>query len=224
MDTKVQGIVINTTDYKEADKIASIFSLENGKIYAKFNGVKKEKAKLKSIAQPFVFAEFNINSKGRTNTITSASVIDSFPNILSNYNKMMCGFIMLDIIRTILPDEKSERELFLLLLASLKNVEEKDEYIYTIDFILKFISFSGLGLKFSHSSKIYIDKTSGDFEPKKNLNSIEIDKKVYTIIKNVNEENYDFEYNELTIKQALRLLHNILFAKFNEDIKAFQYI
>ena len=224
MDTKVKGIVIKTTDYKEADKIASIFSLEQGKIYVKFNGVKKEKAKLKSVAQPFVFAEFNINSKGKTNTVTSANVIDGFFPILSDYNKMMCGYIILDIVRTIIPNEKPEEELFLLLLASLKNIEEKDEYTYTIDFILKFISFSGLGLKFFDSPKIYLDKTIGDFDTIRNPNSIEIDKRVYTIIKNINDENYEFTYNETTFKQSLRLLHNILFAKFNEDIKSFQFI
>ena len=224
MDTKVKGIVIKTTDYKEADKLASIFSLEQGKICVKFNGVKKEKAKLKSIAQPFVFAEFNINSKGKTKIVTSANVIDSFFAILSDYNKMMCGYIILDIIRTIIPNEKPEEELFLLLLASLKNIEEKDEYIYTIDFILKFISFSGLGLKFSDASKIYLDKTTGDFDTIRNLNSIAIDKRVYNIIKNINDENYEFIYNETAIRQSLRLLHNILFAKFNEDIKSFQFI
>lgn len=224
MDTKVKGIVIKTTDYKEADKLALIFSLEQGKICAKFNGVKKEKAKLKSMAQPFVFAEFNINSKGKTNIVTSANVIDSFFPILSDYNKMMCGYIILDIIRTIIPNEKPEEELFLLLLASLKNIEEKDEYIYTIDFILKFISFSGLGLKFFDASKIYLDKTTGDFDTIRNLNSIEIDKRVYNIIKNINDENYEFRYNETAIRQSLRLLHNILFAKFNEDIKSFQFI
>lgn len=224
MDTKVKGIIIQTYDYKEADKLASIFSLEQGKILAKFIGVKKEKAKLKSIAQPFVFAEFVLSKKGNTNIITSANIIDEFSSILINYNKMMCGYVILDIIRSIIPNQKTESDLFLILLASLKNIENKDEYIYTIDFILKFVSFSGMGLKFYDNSKIYLDKSTGNFEIKKNFNSVEIDKKVYEIIKNINESNYNVEYNLNNIKQALRLLHNIIYAKFNEDIKSFEFI
>lgn len=224
MDTKVKGIVIKTSEYKEADKLASIFTLEQGKIFVKFAGVKKDKAKLKSIAQPFVLAEFNISTKGKNNTITSANLIDDFSSLLNNYKKMMCGYIILDIIKSILPSEKSEPDLFLILLACLKNIEQNDEYIYTIDFILKFIEFSGMGLKFYDSTKIYLDKTTGDFNTVKDINSIEIDKRVYTIIKNINEQNYSFEYNQTTIKQALRLLHNILYAKFNEDIKSFEFI
>ena len=81
-----------------------------------------------------------------------------------------------------------------------------------------------MGLKFYDSPKIYLDKTTGDFNTVKDINSIEIDKRVYTIIKNINEQNYSFEYNQTTIKQALRLLHNILYAKFNEDIKSFDFI
>ena len=60
MDEKVKGIIVKLTDYQDADKLASIFTFEQGLITAKFNGVKKDKAKYKSVAQPFVFAEFVI--------------------------------------------------------------------------------------------------------------------------------------------------------------------
>ena len=47
MDTKVKGIILKLTDIKEADKLASIFSLEQGIISANFRGIRKEKSKLK---------------------------------------------------------------------------------------------------------------------------------------------------------------------------------
>ena len=75
-EIKVKGIVLKLTDYKDADKLASIFTLEEGKILAKFVGVKREKAKLKSVAQSFVLAEFNINKKANKRTITSAYMLE----------------------------------------------------------------------------------------------------------------------------------------------------
>ena len=107
-EEKVKGIVLKLKDYKEADKIASIFTLEQGVIAAKFTGVKKEKAKLKAIAQPFVFAEFNLNQKAGFNQVTNATLIDNFYQILNNYNKTICGYIILDIINSILPSNKKE--------------------------------------------------------------------------------------------------------------------
>ena len=39
MDEKTQGLVLKLIDYKDADKLASIFTLEQGIISAKFTGV-----------------------------------------------------------------------------------------------------------------------------------------------------------------------------------------
>lgn len=241
MDEKVKGIVLKLTDYKEADKLASIFTLEQGIITAKFVGVKREKAKLKAIAQPFVFAEFNLHKIGNLNQVTSAMLIDNFYQTLLSYEKTICSYIVLDIVNSIIPQNKPENDLFLLTLNALKNIETQNEYVATIDYILKFISFSGMGLEFPENEYVYLDKSSGDFSAERNLNSLQIDKKVYKILKNIaknteNEqknaeklqifENLQNNSNENTtiLKQILRLLHNILFIKFNEDIKSFSYL
>ena len=51
MDEKTQGIILKLIDYKDADKLASIFTFNFGIITAKFVGVKKEKAKLEEKTQ-----------------------------------------------------------------------------------------------------------------------------------------------------------------------------
>jgi len=223
MDTKVKGIVVKLNDYKDADKLASIFTLEQGLITAKFTGVKKEKAKLKPVAQPFVFADFVLNESGINKTVTSASVIDSFYNILNTYSKTIMGYIVLDIVKSILPKEKSEPDLFLLTLNALQNIENQNELIATINYILKFISFSGLEIQFPNAEYVYLDTLNGNFSANKEQGFMAIDKKVYLTLKAIKEE-IEVEYNETILKQILRLLHNIIFLKFNEDIKSFQFI
>ena len=223
MEERLKGIVLKTIDYKEAHKLASIFTQEHGLISAKFTGVKKEKAKLKAFTQPFVFADFILNKSGNLRTVTSASLIDNFSGIIASYEKTICGYIVLDIIRSILPSEKEEQDVFLLTLSALKNIEEKDEKIATIDFILKFINFAGLGLSFDLDKIIFLDKTTGNFTDKKEYNSVQIDKKVYSLIKNINDGVEVIEKNN-TFSQALKLLHNILYIKFNVDLKSFEFI
>ena len=223
MEERVKGIVVKAIDYKEADKLASIFTLERGLVSAKFTGVKREKAKLKSFTQPFVFADFILNKNGNLRTVTSASLIDNFSGIVASYDKTICGYIILDIIRSILPSEKEEPDIFLLTLSALKNIEEKDPKLATIDFVLKFIDFAGMGLSFDLDNIIYLDKTTGNFTDKKEYNSVQIDKKVYLLIKNINDGLELAEKNNL-VSQALRLLHNILYIKFNVDLKSFEFI
>ena len=45
-EIKTKGIVIKSVDYKDSDKLVTIFSAERGLIKARVRGVKKDKAKL----------------------------------------------------------------------------------------------------------------------------------------------------------------------------------
>ncbi|MBE7076893.1 MAG: DNA repair protein RecO [Clostridiales bacterium] len=223
MNEKIKGVVVKLIDYLDADKLASIFTLEEGIITAKFTGVRREKAKMKAVAQPFVFAEFSVAEKNNHKTVISADVIDSFPGILSNYNKTICGYIVLDAIKTIIPKEKSEPDLFLLTLSSLKNIETQNEYIATAEFLLKFIDFSGMTVQFVDADNCYLDVNTGNFSTLREIGSVAIDKKVYSILKNIKNEE-EFEFNEHTLKQVVRLLGNIVYLKFGEIIKAIEFI
>lgn len=222
-EEKVKGIVVKLTDYSEADKIASIFTLEKGVISVKFKGVRREKAKLKAVALPFVFADFSLYSSGENNTIISADIIDSFVGLSSNYNKTMCAYIVLDCVRSLIMRAKKEEDLFVLTLNALKNIETQNEYISVINYILKFLDFSGVGIEYATSKYVYLDTLTGNFTNQHQPGFVQIDGKVYsTLLAIKNEE--QVEENEQRLKQILRLLHNVIYLKLNEDLKSFQFI
>lgn len=224
MDTKVKGIILRLIDYKEADKLAKIFSLERGMLTAKFVGVKKEKAKFKGVALPFVFADFTLAEKNDNATVVSADIIDQFSPIIADYTRTMCGYIILEMLYKILEEQAPEQELFLSTINSLKLLETHHPLLTTVDYILKFITLTGEGLQFPLKSTIYLDTTLGNFTDTRSTNCVEIDLKVYNIIKAVAMRKKEFDKNEKTIRMALNLLHNILLIKFNVDIKSFQYV
>jgi len=218
MDTKVKGIILSTKDYLEADKIASIFSYEQGVISAKFVGVKKEKAKLKALAQPFTLAEFELISKKEFNTVKTGTVIDNFPQIISDYTKTICAFILVDILKTILPKNKPENDLFLLSVNALKKIEQEDAYQALIEFIIEFFNEMGEGLNiFNTDQRVYLDKMVADFTPQHNINTVEIDKKVFNALVVPTS-------NELTKKSCLKLLNTILMLKYDVELNSFSFI
>lgn len=222
-EEKVKGIVTKLIDYQDADKLASIFTLEYGMITAKFTGVKKDKAKMKAIAQPFVFGEFDLNKKGDKRAVIGANLLDNFSQIISSYEKTICGYVLLDMVSSILPPEKPEQDIFLLALSSLKEIENGNEHIALIKFILKFFQFSGMGIEFPATQYVYLDKFTGDFIKQPNNTATQLDKKVYeTLVKISKEDEIDVSSNVL--KQILRLLHNIIFIKFGEELKSFQFV
>lgn len=223
IDEKTQGLVLKLIDYKDADKLASIFTFDYGIITAKFVGVKKEKAKLKAVAQPFTFAEFNFATRAGNKVVSGANLVDNFYKLLVDFNKTICGYVVLDIIKSIVPENKPEKDLFYLAISTLKNIEENNEYVSTIDFILKFLSFSGMRVEFINNDYVYLDNATGDFLSQRNSNSVQIDSRVYKTLKSINNDEQQ-EYNVHTLKQCLRLLHNVIIIRFGTEIKSFQFL
>lgn len=218
MDTKVKGIILSTNDYLEADKIASIFSYEQGVIGAKFVGVKKEKAKLKALAQPFTLAEFELINKKDFNTVKQGVVIDNFPKIISDYNKTICAFILVDILKNILPKHKPEPNIFLHSINALKGIEDNDAEQSLIQFIINFIDELGEGLNlFNCADRVYLDKNVADFSPKPTYNSVEIDKKVFNALI-IPSENMQIK------KSCLKLLNTILLLKYDVELNSFSFL
>ena len=97
-ELKVTGIVLNSVDYKENDKLVTIYSLELGIIKAQLKGVKQAKSKLKFACQPFFVGEFFL-IKRAFYQVTTVNTIESFFDITQDYDKYLVASIVLDSIR-----------------------------------------------------------------------------------------------------------------------------
>ena len=86
MEIKVNALVIKAIDYKENDKILTLYSLEKGRLSANIKGVKKPKAKLKFASEPFCFAEFILAEKLGKYTVINASYKNSFYNFFIRFS------------------------------------------------------------------------------------------------------------------------------------------
>ncbi|MBQ8430765.1 MAG: DNA repair protein RecO [Clostridia bacterium] len=216
-EIKTKAIVLKTTDYGEADKIASLFSLEYGKISAKFVGVKRAKAKLRYLIQPFSFIELECMKRQDFYMVKTGGVIDSFPNIISDYSKTICGYIVVDIIDKILLKNKVEKDIFLLTARALKAIENSNPYRATIDYIIIFFDLLGEALNLELTEKMFLDLNLGNFSANRSENCLEIDKKCYQNLST------DLK-NENLNKMSLRLLHNIFKAKYDIELNSFSFL
>ena len=78
MEIKTDAIVLRATDYRDADKILTLFTPSEGKITAGIKGVKKSGARLAFAAQPFAFCEYVLAEKCGRRTVVSAYQHDGF--------------------------------------------------------------------------------------------------------------------------------------------------
>ena len=144
------GIVLRSIDYKDKDKLVTIYSLEYGKITAILKGVKNNNAKLKFAYQPFCFAEFSIEEKG---VITGAELKDSFFDLTLNYDRYLVGCKILELLNIITVENISNPELFVTTLKALNLLTNYENLSYRLIFA-KFLvdALTSLGYKLNFNS------------------------------------------------------------------------
>ena len=103
MTYKVNGITLFGVNYRESDKMLTIFTVEKGKIGAVARGVRKANAKSKQISEPFCFAEAVISEKSGRKTITEINPFDNFYPVRTDVVKYYAGMCALELTNAFMP-------------------------------------------------------------------------------------------------------------------------
>lgn len=150
-EIKTKGIIVKATDYKDSDKIVTIFSADLGLIKARARGVKKAKAKMAFAAQPFAFVDFVLIEKGGFYTIINASSIDQFFDITADFDKYVFGLACLEVCEKTIKENDSNKELFLLLLNCFNQIcyESVSPMIIFIKFMFQALKSLGFAMNLS---------------------------------------------------------------------------
>lgn len=233
---RVSGIVISSIDYKEKDKLVTLFTLELGKITAVLRGVKSGNAKLKFASQLFCFANFILVKSGEYYTITNADQVDSFYDLTANYNRFLVGQIILESIQAVMPQGEFGESLFIHTLKALRALAYEqlaNEHAVLVKFLLLLFSINGYDLNFNECnecktkliSDIYFNFELGFITCKNcagNYN-FQLSKKTYNYLKIINNASIEqlttIKVNNQDLLDAIMVLGKNFENKFNKKLK-----
>ncbi len=227
MEVKTEGIVLQTVDYKENDKILTLFSPSLGRITVGAKGVKKATAKLSFAAQPFCFAEYILAEKGGRYTMTNAYLHESFFSLRYDILRFYAACAMAEVCLKVLYERENEEGLFIALLEGLKSLAlaEEDEAEAVISFLLVALRESGypLDLGFLEScdgdigEKLWFDFADGKFASFERCERGErASLSTYHVLRKCAGLDYDEDLLAGGNKRALRLLKAFLVDKTDE--------
>lgn len=153
MDYRYSGIVLNSREVGEADRVYAIFTLEAGKIRVLGKGVRKINAKLAGFLEPLTFAEIFVSRGKGLGQISGSLIENSFPTIRSNWELSKNVFAVFKLADKLAPEQQPDEKAFKLLLGYLETLEklsgEKTEKnaILKLGFLFKFTHQLGYGLE-----------------------------------------------------------------------------
>jgi len=122
-NVKVNAITLKKRDFKEKDRIVTVFTKEYGKYNLMAKGVQKLGSKLAGITEPISYSSLIVSNLKDLGVISSCDLKESFSNIHKNLNVLSHVLYILELTDKSTELEHPNEELFNALLSTLYLIE-----------------------------------------------------------------------------------------------------
>lgn len=139
------GIVTRYVNYRESDRIISIFTPDRGRLDAKARGCRKPTSALLAGCQPFVYGQFELYVSHDKFTVNQCAVKETFFPLREDYRRFAAASAMLQLAHDAVQENEANPPLFSLLYHALSylcygSVAPMD---LTCCFLIRFLNIVG---------------------------------------------------------------------------------
>ena len=120
------GIVLRTVDYKESDRILSVFTKEKGLVTIGARGCRRQGSKLAACSAQFTYGELEVNVRAGKLQLASATLLESFYPIRESYEQLCSATVIAKTCERVLSEGIANEPLFLLVYNSLSLIAYGD--------------------------------------------------------------------------------------------------
>ena len=144
---KVEGIILNETNYSESSKILTIYTKDLGIISVISKGCKRLKSPLRAVSNRLGYCDFIISYKENgLSTLISADIKDNFKNILLDITNVSYSSYILDLTYQV-AKQNEDPDIYTLLIETLKKINEGfNPEILTLILEIKYLSYLGIDI------------------------------------------------------------------------------
>lgn len=125
MNYNSRGFILRQRDYRDSDKLLSIFTEKRGKITAVAKGIKKPKSSLRACAQPFCHAYFHLNQGREMDLLTQGRLLDFYANSRSDLERSLYCIYLMELLDKSLLENTPLPALYNALLLVLQAINEQ---------------------------------------------------------------------------------------------------
>jgi len=127
IQTERTAIVLRHANYRDNDRMLTLFSPTRGRIEALARGCRRARSPLLNASELFALGDFELYEKSGRISVTGASLIETFYPLRADFDRLACGTYLLNLSEAaILPGEPAQ-ELFMLLLHTLSRLTFTDQ-------------------------------------------------------------------------------------------------
>ncbi len=166
----VNGIVISYTDYRDNDRMLTLFTVERGRIDCKARNCRKPTAPLLACAQPFVYGEYTLFFSNDRATVNNCDIKESFYALREDPDRFMIASAVVRLCLSAVEPDTPNEPLFSLLYHTLSFLAYADSQPKDLlaAFLIHFLDRIGYRPTLTHCAVCHRDVRGDDvlfFEP-----------------------------------------------------------
>lgn len=121
------AIVLRHVNYREHDRMLTLFSPTRGRIEAISRGCRRARSPLLSASELFALGEYELYAKGGHHTVVSAALTETFYPLRRDLDRLTCGMYLLELTEAAILPGVASQELFMLLLHTLSRLTYSEQ-------------------------------------------------------------------------------------------------
>ena len=145
MYEKTLAIVLRSSNYRDYDRMLTLFSREHGRIDTLARGCRKQGSELLPVAEVFACSDFEMFKRGDRYFIAQGELKQSFFELRGNIKALMTAMTIAEVTEKIIQPDSPNARLFALVINALyalsKGMDAKPAFIF---FVFKLLDILGL--------------------------------------------------------------------------------
>ena len=152
VQTEHTAIVLRHVNYRDNDRMVTLFSPSRGRIDAVIRNCRKPKSHNLNAGELFALGDYMLYESGGHTTVTSVHLIETFYALREDYERLTCGTYLLSLTEAVIEPEQERQELFMLLLHTLSRLAFSDQPWRPLlaGFLLHFAACEGFKPRLNH--------------------------------------------------------------------------
>ncbi|MFR6291482.1 MAG: DNA repair protein RecO [Peptococcaceae bacterium] len=146
----VNGLILRSRDYKEADQLLTVYTNEQGKCTVHAKGVKKTNSKLRSGILLFSQTELVLAESKGFPVVTGAEAVNMFSALRSDFVRMSYASYAAELLDQVVAEGQPDGQLFLLILQTFSLLEHIDAWLAVRYLELRLLEQQGYGVELEH--------------------------------------------------------------------------
>lgn len=146
----VEGVILNTYDFGDANRVVTLYTKEFGKLEVNAYGCRRARNPISGVIQMFNQIRAEIKSGAQVDSIHDADVINFYPNLTADIERLSYASIFFEIVNKMMLPKIVDVGVYNLLEDSLPALNLKNPQIAALISIVQFMEFSGFQLNYKN--------------------------------------------------------------------------